>query len=186
MLDPGHGTVNFEGRVINSGKTTKSGYQEHRLNLEIAEHVGKVLSREGAQVFFTRTSHDYWRESYSSTEDNKVRALFANEVNADATISIHCDWHPNRRVRGVTTLYAKPKSKKLGLLIQKYLVKYLKTRNRKLVFEDFTVLDNAEMPAVIIETGFLSHRKESNNLRSVAYQQKIANAVTTALIKYFE
>lgn len=178
VVDPGHGTLNYAGRVINPGKTTTAGNKEHKIAIDISEKLGKKLKDQGATVMYTRTKRDYWRESYSASEDNKARSLFANEVQADIYLSIHCDWHPDSKVYGVTTIHTKNDSKKLGHAIQKEMVTQLKTHDRKVVQDSFTVLDHAEMPAVIIETGFMSHRKESEKLLSEEYQEKIAQAIT--------
>lgn len=184
VLDPGHGTIDFERTVINSGKS-RDGVVENRLTMEIALQLGRMLEEDGATVFFTRDREDYWRSGYGSAEDNKARALFANDVNADAYISIHCDWHPSRRYHGVTTFYTKDNSRDLGARIQRQLVTDLKAYDRKLVRDSFTVLDHAEMPAVLVETGFLSHRTEGRKLLKAAYQKQIAAALASALRGYF-
>src|SRR5438876_228302 len=112
VLDPGHGVINFFGRIINPGRENNSGLKEHKLNMEIVVKLGGLLEKEGARILYTRTPADYWRESYSTVEDNTARALFANELKAEAYVSIHCDWDSKRRTNGVTTLYAKEISQK--------------------------------------------------------------------------
>ena len=185
VIDPGHGVINFEGKIINSGKVNHQGVTEHHLNMEISQRLGKILQEEGAKVIYTRTPFDYWRQSFSPAEDNRARAYFANQMKGEAYISIHCDWDPRPRISGVTTIYERPDARRLGELIQKRLVKNLKAKNRKLVRDSFTILDHTEMPAVIIETGFMSNRGESKKLKSVAYQLKIANCIADALRVFF-
>jgi N-acetylmuramoyl-L-alanine amidase len=184
VLDAGHATIDYEQRVINTGKTTRDGVSEHKIAFEIAQYLGKMLQDNGATVLYTRNREDYWRAGYSPGEDNKSRIYFANEVKADAFISIHCDWHPSRRFQGVTTFYLKDDSRRLGEIIQHQLVKDLRAFNRKLVNESFTVLDHAEVPAVLVETGFLSHRNESRKLLKPEYQKKVASALAAALRRY--
>lgn len=184
VLDAGHGTIDYELDVINSGKS-RDGIGENRITMEIALALGKILEEDGATVFFTRNRDDYWRSGYGSAEDNKARAYFANEVNADAFISIHCDWHPSRRYHGVTTFYTKDGSRELGDRVQKQLVKDLKAFDRNLVRDSFTVLDHTEMPAILVETGFLSHRTEGKKLLRSDYQKKVAAALAAALRGYF-
>lgn len=184
VLDPGHAAINFQSSVINSGKSRVT-VPEHRLTLSIATHLAKLLEADGATVYLTRTSGDYWRASYSAIEDNKARAYFANEVGADALLAIHCDWHPSRKFYGVTTFYSKAGSRRLGEEIQRGLVKGLKTRNRGVIRTNFTVLDNAEMPAVLLEAGFMSNRAEGRKLVTTAYQKKVAASLAAALRRYF-
>lgn len=184
VLDPGHGTIDYERSIINAGKS-RDGVQEHRLTMQIATYLGRLLEEDGATVFFTRTGADYWRLGYSPAEDNRARAFFANEIGADAYISIHCDWHPSRRYHGVTTFYTKEHSRRLGELIQRRLVRDLKANDRDLVKDSFTVLDHTDMPAVLVETGFLSHRVEGRKLLRADYQKKVAGALAAALRGFF-
>jgi N-acetylmuramoyl-L-alanine amidase len=185
VLDPGHATLSYEQAVINPGKTGRNGAKESRVAMKVAQKLGELLEKEGANVYFTRTEHDFWRESYNVAEDNKARAAFANKVGAHAYLSIHCDWDPRSRVHGVTTFYAKDNSRRLGAEIQKNMVKELGAKNRQLVRDTYTVLDVADMPAVIIETGFLSNGAEANRLASAAYQEKVAKALLKGVKSYF-
>jgi len=184
VLDPGHAAVNYQRAVVNSGKS-RGSVDEHRLTLDIAVSLAELLKADGATVYLTRTPADYWRSSYSAIEDNKSRAFFANEVKADIFIAIHCDWHPNRQFYGVTTFYSSPASRRLGEEIQRRLVSDLKTRDRGVIRSNFTALDNAKMPAVLVETGFMSNRTEGKKLLQPAYQKKVAGAMASAVRRYF-
>ncbi len=186
VIDAGHGVINYEGRVINPGKENSNGSREHELTLKMALKLGKILQDSGAKVFYTRSKEDYWRQAYSTIEDNKARAYLANEVKADAFISIHCDWNPSRKYKGVTTIYAKKDSDRLSHILHGSLLKKLKAKDRKVVFDSYTVLDTAEVPAVLIETGFLSNREESKKLAKSSYQQSVAEAIATGIKTYFK
>jgi N-acetylmuramoyl-L-alanine amidase len=48
----------------------------------------------------------------------------------------------------------------------------------------FGVLKHAEMPAIVVEAGFLSHTKEGIRLMDPAYQERIARAIVKGLIAY--
>jgi N-acetylmuramoyl-L-alanine amidase len=185
VVDAGHGVIDYDSHIINPGKVNTSGVMEHKLNMSIAQKLGARLEKEGAKVIYTRTPYDYWRESYGTIEDNKNRAEFANEIKAEVFLAIHCDWHPKRKVQGVTTIYKKPESKKLGEAIHRQMLKKLRARDRKLVNDSYTVLDVINMPGLIIECGFMSHREESRKLVKPAYQNDIAEAITNGLKAYF-
>ena len=185
VLDPGHAAINFQRAVINPGKSKGDVIVEHRLTLEIAEALAQVLEADGATVYLTRTPNDYWRAGYSAIEDNKARAFFANEVKADVLIAIHCDWHPSRRFYGVTTFYSAPSARGLGETMQHQLVHDLRTHDRGVIQTHFTVLDHADMPAILVETGFMSNRTEGRKLAQSAYQKRIAAAMASALRRYF-
>ncbi len=185
VIDAGHGTLNFQGKVINAGRRMKGRLPEYKLTLQIAAKVAELLRREGAKVYMTRTPANGWRRSYSASEDNRNRATYANDLDAEALISIHCDYDPRSSIRGVGTYYAKKNSHKLGKYIQRNLVKTLQTKNRKLVNDTYTILETAEVPAVLVESGFLSNRKEAKKLADPAYQAKIAKALANGLSQYF-
>lgn len=185
-LDPGHAVIDFQGSVINPGKKSRDGnVHEHKVACDISQKLGELLKEEGAKVIFTRTPSDYWRQAYTAADDNKARALLANELNANVFISIHCDWDPRSKIQGVTTYYKTPESLPLGENIHRSLIKELKAENRHLKRDSYTVLDQAAMPAVLIETGFLSHRGEAKKLSTPDYQKKAAQAIAAGLRGYF-
>jgi len=185
VVDAGHGTINFENKITNAGKETFDRVPEHKLTIQIAEKLGQCLETVGATVYMTRTKLDYWRPAYNSVDDNRSRAALANAVKADILISVHCDWHPNRRMQGVTTLYSKKISTKLGRSVHNNLIKELKARDRSFVWDRFTILDNADMPAVIVEAGFMSNREEGGKLKTPSYQLSVAKGITKGLLKGF-
>jgi N-acetylmuramoyl-L-alanine amidase len=49
----------------------------------------------------------------------------------------------------------------------------------------FYVLVGAEMPAVLVECGFLSNPEEARRLTAPRYQQAIADGIATAVVHYF-
>jgi len=151
----------------------------------MAQKLAKRLEELGADVYLTRTPSDYWRPAYNSVDDNKARAIYANEVQADVLLSLHCDWHHRKKVHGVTTIYANRTSAHLARTLHKHMVRDLKRRDRKVVKDTFTILDHAEMPAVIIETGFMSHKQESKLLITPTYQTKVAHTLSKGLVRYF-
>ena len=50
----------------------------------------------------------------------------------------------------------------------------------------FAVLKSADIPSILIETGFISNAKEERNLNSSAHRKKLAKAITKGIAKYFE
>lgn len=56
--------------------------------------------------------------------------------------------------------------------------------SKKVVQAPFAVLTSFEVPSILIELGFLSNKKDADNLRSAGYQQKIAREIASAIIGY--
>lgn len=91
FLDPGHGGEQ-------DGATGVSGAVEKDLVLDVALHVQRVLEEEGqVDVQLTR----------SADEDVALvrRPRMANAAGADVFVSLHMNWVPSTRVRGVETYY---------------------------------------------------------------------------------
>jgi N-acetylmuramoyl-L-alanine amidase len=93
VIDPGHG-----GRDI--GTLARGQLNEKEVALDLARRTRTLLTAAGFDVLLTRD------------DDRKLslqeRADFANRARADAFVSIHLNWLPERQVRGVETYYLGP------------------------------------------------------------------------------
>lgn len=50
----------------------------------------------------------------------------------------------------------------------------------------FMVLKSPDIPSILVETGFISNPEESRKLNTRKYQQKIAQAISNGVIRYFD
>ncbi|SOD55221.1 N-acetylmuramoyl-L-alanine amidase [Pseudoxanthomonas wuyuanensis] len=60
-----------------------------------------------------------------------------------------------------------------------------KTHKPQIEFANFEVLRNSDMPAMLVETGFISNHEEEKRLRDPAHQRKVAAAVLAGIQSYF-
>ena len=51
--------------------------------------------------------------------------------------------------------------------------------------KDFYVLKYTKMPAVLLECGFMTNKKEAELLRSYEYRKKVGNAIAEGILQYF-
>ncbi|MBN4085145.1 N-acetylmuramoyl-L-alanine amidase [Flavobacteriaceae bacterium AH-315-B10] len=72
----------------------------------------------------------------------------------------------------------------LATYIQDNFTNKLKRRNRGVKQEGFIVLHQTYMPSVLVETGFLSYKKEGLYLNSKKGQTEMATAIRDAILKY--
>lgn len=72
----------------------------------------------------------------------------------------------------------------LASYIQDNFTNKLKRRNRGVKQEGFIVLHQTYMPSVLVETGFITNRKEGAFLSSKNGQTKMANSIKDAIIRY--
>jgi N-acetylmuramoyl-L-alanine amidase len=73
----------------------------------------------------------------------------------------------------------------LGSTLLHSLAKFNSLHHGKVEQAPFMVLKSPDIPSVLVETGFLSNPYEEQNLRSPAYQQKIARALYQGIMDYF-
>ncbi len=89
MIDAGHGGKD-PGAVAN-------GLQEKKLNLRMAKILGAKLKEQGFEVHYTRTG-----DTFIPLEE---RTAMANAKNADLFISIHCNAHKDKKIKGLEVYY---------------------------------------------------------------------------------
>ncbi len=178
LIDPGHGG-------IDPGAVGYNGLLEKDIVLKTGKYLQNILNQAGAEVVMTRTTDT--ELSRRKREDLSLRVDLANKKNADLYISIHVNSFPSSRWRGAQTFYQKnqPESKKLAEAIQSELVTTMKNTTRKAKPEDYYTTRNTNMPAVIVEIGFISNPAEAQLLADNDYQRKLAYAICSGIAKYY-
>jgi N-acetylmuramoyl-L-alanine amidase len=189
-LDPGHGTAPAVGRQtepIGPGSTElkiKDGggtAGEAPVALAIALRTRAILQRDGYRVAMTRTAPGY-------AGGNIARARFCNVRHAALMVRIHADGSSNSSQHGVKTLlpalrrgwtddiYAK--SLNAARKMQAAVVQSTGAANLGLFpRSDLTGFNWANVPAILVETGFMTNPAEGRLLRTGAYQLKVARGI---------
>lgn len=72
----------------------------------------------------------------------------------------------------------------LGTEVLASLDQMAKLRNKRVEQANFKVLTAPEIPSILVETGFISNKKESDLLHSAVYQQRLANKIANALVGF--
>ena len=190
-IDPGHGTIPAIGRQtepIGPGSSQlkiKDGggtAGEAPVALAIALKTRALLKGDGYRVAMTRTGGTY-------AGGNIERARFCNVRHAALMIRIHADGSTDRSLHGVKTLvpalhrgwtddiYAS--SVRAARKVQSAVVRQTRAVDLGLVQRsDLTGFNWANVPAVLVECGFMTNPAEARLLRSNAYQLKIARGFT--------
>lgn len=178
VIDPGHGGLD-QG-------ATRDKYIESDITLQISKKLAQNLSQAGAMVIMLRENEsDLAGDEFTGTigqhkrEDMKRRVAKANQARADLYISIHTNAVPNTVWTGAQTFY-KPnneESKIIAKAVQEELSKTLGNTKRKAAPGGYFVLNHTKMPAILIETGFISNPGEAALLADGKYQSKLAFAI---------
>ncbi len=196
-LDPGHGTIPAVGRQtepIGPGSSVRKindgggAPGEAPVALAIALRTRALLQRDGYRVAMTRTGPTY-------AGGNIARARFCNVRHAALMIRIHADGSTDSSQHGVKTLvpalhrgwtddiYAR--SLRAGRAVQSSVARSTGAKNVGIIFRsDLTGFNWADVPAILVETGFMTNATEGRLLRSPAYQLKVARGLTAGAQAY--
>ncbi|PZD96959.1 N-acetylmuramoyl-L-alanine amidase CwlD [Paenibacillus sambharensis] len=187
MLDAGHGGVD-------GGASSKQGTIEKDLNLAIALHLRDYLQQAGALVIMIREDDRDLAEpgtkgySRRKTEDLVRRVEMIQEENPDMVVSIHMNSIPSDKWSGAQTFYYPnhPNNSSLASLIQEEIVRNLENTNRVPSKKNDVYLLKAieDVPAALVEVGFLSHPGEARLLADAEYQRKVAASIYQGILRY--
>jgi N-acetylmuramoyl-L-alanine amidase len=190
-LDPGHGTPPAVGRQVEpigpGSKVLKikdggGAPGEAAVALAIAKRARGLLVARGYRVAMTRTGPTI---RLGNGNGNIARAKFCNRRDAALMVRIHADGSSDRSLHGVSTLVPawhrgwtddiyRP-SVRAGRALQKAVARSTGAADRGLVQRsDLTGFNWADVPAVLVEAGFLSNPTEQRRLHTDAYQQRVA------------
>lgn len=212
IIDAGHGGHD-------TGAIGPNGVKEKDITLAIAKMLEKNLKKQGFEVLMTRTD-----DRFVALEE---RTRFANRRRGDLFVSIHCNAHPSRKMRGIETytlnvtsdkyairLAARENassektlsdlqfiladlatkanttdSQRLARAVQSSLVaSHARDKNkpRDLGVKQalFYVLLGARMPAILVETAFLSNPIDEKRLNTAEYQQRLADAIGRGIARF--
>lgn len=162
-VDPGHGGTD-------TGTIGQHGTREKDVTLAIATKLAAVMKANGISVQMTRM------------KDLEVllrpRVEMANHNDSDVFISIHANSFGNQHgVEGIETYYFSDESYPLAKAIHRELLKELKQPDRGVRKNNFYVVHHTQMPAALVEIGYLSNAHEESLLSSSAYQDRAAKAI---------
>jgi N-acetylmuramoyl-L-alanine amidase len=196
MIDAGHGG---KDRGTFSDPLALS---EKEVALDVALRLEAILTQQGFEVAQIRTDDVFVEKGQ--------RALMARLAEADLFVSIHFNAAGNPNARGTETYVLTPARQRstgdasspiaelgtetgnatdawnvvLGEEVHRALIDRLGTVDRGLKRARFAVLRLAEMPAILIEAGFLSHEEEAREIASPTRRGEIAEAMSNGIVAY--
>ena len=151
--------------------------------LAIALKTRALLQRDGYRVAMTRAAPGY-------AGGNIARARFCNVRHAALMVRIHADGAQSSSLHGVKTLFPAlhrgwtddiyAQSLRAARKVQSAVVGQTGALDLGLVpRSDLTGFNWADVPAILIETGFMTNPPEARLLRTSAYQLKVARGIAT-------
>lgn len=179
VLDGGHGGTD-KGTV---GKTPYC--EEKRLCLLTARLVRQYLEQLGYHVVMTRTTDHFI--------PLPKRVEIASQAKANLFVSVHYNSCRSPEVQGVEVFFYDSKedkvrtaaSKKLADSVLGKVLRRTGAHSRGVKKGNFYVIRETDMPAIIVEGGFISNAQERALLKSRDYQERIARGIADGVHAYF-
>ena len=171
-IDPGHGGGD-------PGAIGIGGLQEKDVVSAIAYDVAQILEESGVQVVLTRADD---REI-----DLEPRVQIAQRANSNLFVSIHANSISLDRpeVNGLETYYYSS-GNQLAQVIHDAILQELTMTDRGVRQARFYVLRNTSMPAVLVETGFVTGTEDARNFSDPAWRGQMAEAIAAGIVQYVQ
>jgi N-acetylmuramoyl-L-alanine amidase len=161
------------------------GVYEKDITLDIARRLKTVLERQGWKVLMTReTDRDVTYAGSPDKMELQARCDVANDVGADLFISIHCNASASGQGNGTSIHWYKEEDYEFARNLEPMLGEAIGVGNQGLRRDSFYVLRHTSMPAVLVETAYLSHPHDSSRLVQPQVRQLIAERLAGGLVQF--
>ena len=175
VIDPGHGGPD-------SGAIGIGGLRETDVVLDVSKIVTNILRKKGVKVKMTRTNE--------IDLDLGPRVSMANNTKADIFVSIHANASvgKKRNINGLETFYYSGwKGRLLAEKIQKQIIKVSPgSPDRGVRRGSYFVIKQTNMPAVLVEIGFVTGKLDGSRLSKDMHRERVAYAIAKGILEYLE
>ena len=187
VVDAGHGGVD-SGTI---GVVTSN--KESDLNLLIANALGEYLRQAGVKVTYTRQTKDGLYGELTSgfkMRDMQARRDIITSAKPDMVVSIHLNKFAISSRRGVQVYYqtGRDRGETLAGSIQDIFNTHVNLSQSGRGYEaqagDFYMCRCVDVPACIVECGFLSNPEDDMLLDTEAYRTQIAYYIYVGIMNY--
>lgn len=172
MIDPGHGGKD-------PGAIGIGGLREKDVILPISKKVAEILRKNGVNAVLTRNT-DYFVSL-------KGRVVMAERRDADLFVSIHANSMGLSRpdINGLEVYYYNS-GKRLADTVRKGITRKVKIRDRGIRRARFYVLRKTSMPAILVETGYVTGREDAGKLKQTWFRNQMAEGIADGILRYLK
>lgn len=185
IVDAGHGGED-------GGTQSSAGVLEKDINLAISMRLGTLLKLMGYSVIYTRTQDklvygdDAVTQRQKKVSDIQYRMKLMQTYPEALFLSIHQNYFAQSKYSGAQVFYSKnnPQSEIFAESIQESIRSLLQPENDRQIKptgKDIYLLYHADLPAVMVECGFMSNPGEALLLSDEDYQKKMCLAVVAGI-----
>jgi N-acetylmuramoyl-L-alanine amidase len=173
VIDPGHG-----GR--DPGAVGIGGLQEKQVIFPMSLRVAELLEQQGVVVVMTRRD--------DITLDLQARVDIANRSGGNIFVSIHANAISMSRpeVNGVETYFSSERGRRLAATIQSNMLAATGMRDRGVKQARFYVIRHTNMPAALVEVGFVTGAEDAPRLADPAWRETAAQAIARGILQYIQ
>lgn len=177
VVDAGHGGED-------TGSYAKRGiWSEKDYNLDFVSKIEAGWENSRVKLYITRIKDE--------TVSLSKRVEFANDVEADLFVSIHCNSTDEYTGNGLEALYKSDRFEEESKAIAKESLENLEETtglvNRGVLDgQSIYIIRNANMPTILLELGFLSDESDLAYIEQEACRQKMAETICTSITQGLE
>jgi N-acetylmuramoyl-L-alanine amidase len=178
ILDPGHGGDDI-------GAISKTGLQEKSVVLDIAQRTAQQLQQQ-ISVILTRdrdqtlSLSDRVQQIQQHIQQQNVIALISLHTNA---ISLN---HP--QINGLETYYypGRQAAADLAAAIHQHILQQTSYRDRGIRQANYHILREINLPAIVVELGFITGADDAPKLARANHRQQLADAISQGVYRFLE
>jgi N-acetylmuramoyl-L-alanine amidase len=168
VIDPGHGG-------FDRGGIPGQRVPEKMVALDTALRLEKLLQRAGLRTVMTR--------SRDISIPLAVRSAIANAERDAIFVSIHYNASRRAGAHGIETYSENNRGAVLAARIQRQIISRISTENRGMRSAEYYVLRHCQLPAVLVECGFLTNPSEAQLALTTSYRQQIAEQIAAGIME---
>ena len=166
VIDAGHGGYD-------RGGIPGQRVSEKDMTLDVARRLRSVLQASGYRVVMTRDSDVFIPLG--------TRTAIANSQRNAIFVSVHFNSATRRGASGIETYFYGRDSLALASAVHHYVAGGAPSENRGVRRRGYFVLRRTNIPAVLVECGFLTNPTEAAYAQNASYRQKLAEAIASGV-----
>jgi N-acetylmuramoyl-L-alanine amidase len=166
VIDAGHGGHD-------RGGIPGQRIAEKDMNLDVAQRLRNVLAANGYRVVMTRDSDVF--------VPLPTRVAIANSYRNGIFVCVHFNSTQRRGAAGIETYFYSRDSLPLASAVHYYVAGGAPSSNRGVRRRGYYVLRKTNVPAVLVECGFLTNPTEAAYAQTASYRQKLAEEIAAGV-----
>ena len=166
VIDAGHGGHD-------RGGIPGQRIAEKDMNLDVAQRLRNVLAANGYRVVMTRDSDVF--------VPLPTRVAIANSYRNAIFVCVHFNSTQRRGAAGIETYFYSRDSLPLASAVHYYVAGGAPSSNRGVRRRGYYVLRKTNVPAVLVECGFLTNPTEAAYAQTASYRQKLAEEIAAGV-----